>query len=377
VDRSDTDGRMMKITKAVAHDFEWKREQPMTNGLHTYDTADLTVVEIETDAGITGYGMGRPRAGERELRSQFLQRIIGRDPLMTEAIWSDLWSPKMSGRRGNETRALSSIDLALWDLKAKAAGLPLYALLGGYRTELPFYVAGGYYGKDKGLAELQAEMASYVEFGARAVKMKVGAVSITEDVERVRAVRATIGDGIELMLDANCAYRSTEAIRFAKRVEEFQPYWLEEAVQPDDYDGFRAVANATWIPLAAGENEYTKHGFRDLIATRAIGVLNPDARYTGGVTEFMKIAALAEANGIDICPHGDQQAHLHVLAAIPNARLLEYYPPKVKHMASASFVNPPQMTDHGTVLVPEGSGGGMDPAWTVLEPHRIGRSEHV
>lgn len=368
-------GKSVKITRAVAHDFQWKREQPMTNGLHTYDTADLTVVEIETDSGVIGYGMGRPRPGERQFRELFLQQIVGRPALMSEAIWADLWSPKLYGRRGAETRALSSIDLALWDVKAKAANLPLYQLLGGFRNELPFYVAGGYYTPGKGLRELQAELESYVSLGARGVKMKVGGMSIADDVARVSAARAAIGDDVELMLDANCAYRAGEAIQFAERVKEFRPHWFEEPVQPDDYDGFRTIAEATSIPLAAGENEYTKYGFRDLIATRAVSVLNPDARYTGGATEFMKIAALAQAHGLSICPHGDQQAHLQLLAAIPNAGLLEYYPKQVKHMASASFVNPPEMTANGTVRVPTEPGAGMDPAWTALEPHRIGRTE--
>ncbi len=367
----------MKIVRAAAHDFEWKREQPMTNGLHTYDTADLTVVEIETDAGVTGYGMGRPRVGEREFRELFLTRIVGRNPLMTEAIWADLWSPKLYGRRGAETRALASIDLALWDVKAKVANLPLYQLLGGFQAELPFYVAGGYYTAGKGVRELQAELESYAALGARGVKMKVGGLSLAEDAGRVRAAREAIGDDVELLLDANCAYRAAEAIQFAKRVEEFRPFWFEEPVQPDDYDGFRAIGKATSIPLATGENEYTKYGFRDLISTRAISVLNPDARYTGGVTEFMKIAAMAQAHGLDICPHGDQQAHLQLLAAIPNAGLLEYYPKQVKHMASASFVNPPEMTDHGTVLVSDEPGAGMDPAWSALEPHRRGLVEFV
>jgi L-alanine-DL-glutamate epimerase-like enolase superfamily enzyme len=367
----------MKIIKASVHDFEWKREQPITNGRHTYDKSDLTIVEIETDSGITGYGMGRPRPGERDYREFFLSKIVGRNPLMTEAIWADLWSPKLYGRRGSETRALASIDLALWDVKAKAANLPLHQLLGGYRDEVPFYIAGGYYADGKGLQELQSEVESYVALGSRGVKIKVGALSITDDVARVRAVRQAIGDGVELLLDANCAYRAAEAIQFAKRVEDYRPYWFEEPVQPDHYQGFVAIGNATWIPLASGENEYTKYGFRDLIATGAIGMLNPDARYTGGVTEFMKIAALAQAHDLAISPHGDQQAHLPLVAAIPNSALLEFYPTQVKEMASASFLNPIEMTDHGTVLVSSQPGAGMDPAWSALEHHRINKAEFV
>ena len=151
---------------------------PITNGLHTYETSDMSVVTIETDAGITGYGVGRPRPGEKEFRAQFLRPLVGKDPTMTEAIWSSLWSPKMSGRRGYETRALSSIDIALWDIKAKLAR---YAALQDARrlsaTNIPIYIAGGYYATGKGHSELQEEMASYVALGARAVKMKVGAAA--------------------------------------------------------------------------------------------------------------------------------------------------------------------------------------------------------
>jgi L-alanine-DL-glutamate epimerase-like enolase superfamily enzyme len=362
----------IKITRASAADYQWKRQQPITNGLHTYETSDLTVVTIETDAGVTGYGIGRPRPGERELRANFLAGLIGRDPTMSEAIWASLWSPKMSGRRGYETRALSSIDIALWDIKAKLAGLPLYRLLGGFRSAVPVYVAGGYYAVGKGHAELQREMASYVELGARAVKMKVGAVSIKEDVARVKAVRDAIGWDIDLLLDANCAYRSYEAIQMASRVEEYEPFWFEEAVQPDDYEGYAKLAAATRTPLAGGENEYTKHGFRDLIATGAVSILNPDARYMGGVTEFMKVAALAQAHGLDIAPHGDQQIHVQLLATIPNGLLLEFYPPEVNAMASEIYLDPVVLRTDGTVSPSERPGTGLEINESALAPFRIG-----
>lgn len=365
-------GGAVKITRVSSADYEWKRARPISNGLHTYATSDMTVVKVETDAGITGYGVGRPRPGERELRLAFSETLVGKDPTMTEAIWASLWSPKMSGRRGYETRALSSLDLALWDLKAKLAGMPLYRMLGGYRQRIPIYVAGGYYTDGKGFKELQDEMTSYVELGARAVKMKIGAVPIKEDVARVKAVREAIGPDVQLLLDANCAYRYYDAIQFSHRVEEYEPFWFEEPVQPDDYEGFKKIAAATSVPIATGENEYTKHGFRDLIATQAIAILQPDARYTGGVTEFMKIAGMAQAHGLDICPHGDQQAHLHLLAAIPNARLLEFYPKKVNAMAGDVYLHAPELNADGTVTVPEVPGIGLDPNEEALAPHRIG-----
>ncbi len=346
---------------------------PITNGLHTYSTSDMTVVTIETDAGVTGYGIGRPRPGERELRATFLETLIGQDPTRTEAIWSALWSPKMSGRRGYETRALSSIDIALWDIKAKLAGLPLHKLLGGFRDSVPIYIAGGYYTEGKGHGQLQDELRSYVELGARAVKMKVGAIPIIEDVARVRArARRRSGRTSSCMLDANCAYRYYEAIEFAQRIEEFSPFWFEEAVQPDDYDGFRKIAAATRIPLATGENEYTKHGFRDLIATQAVPILNPDARYMGGVTEFMKVAGMAQAHGIDIAPHGDQQVHLPLLAAIPNGRILEFYPKEVNGMSGKVYREHPVLNPDGTVTALDVPGAGLEPDEDALAPHRIG-----
>src|ERR1700754_2462845 len=184
--------------------------------------------------------------------------------------------------------------------------------------------------------------------------MKIGAVPIKEDVARIKAVREAVGPDVKLLLDANCAYRYYEAIQLARRAEPYEPFWFEEAVQPDDYEGFQKIAAATTIPLATGENEYTKHGFRDLIATQAVAILNPDARYMGGVTEFMKVAAMAQAHGLDICPHGDQQAHLQLLAAIPNARLLEFYPKEVNAMAGQVYLYPPTLNDDGT-----GTGSGV------------------
>lgn len=349
----------LTITAIETRDYQWERDTPIQNGRHTYTHHEISFVEVQTSAGITGYGIGRPRPGERAFRKSFAKKLIGRDPLMTEAIWADLWSPKLYGRRGQETRALSSLDMAMWDIRGKLAGLPLYRLVGGFRRHIPFYTAGGYYAPGKGLKELATEMESYVAAGARAVKMKVGAVEIAEDVARVRAVRAAVGPDIKVMIDANCAYRAHDAISLARRVEDQDIFWFEEPVQPDDYDGFRRIFAATGMTLATGENEYTKHGFRDLIATGAIAILQPDARYTGGVTEFLKIAALADAHGLDICPHGDQLAHLNLLAAIPNARMLEFYPRA--DSAKDMFLHTAPPNPDGTVTVPDVPGMALDP----------------
>ena len=190
--------------------------------------------------------------------------------------------------------------------------MPLYKLLGGYRDRIPCYIAGGYYAKDKGIKELQEEMEEYKSWGINAMKMKVGALSLKEDAKRVRAARQAVGDDTKLMLDANCSYRFFEAVEFSKMVEEYHPYWFEEPVDADDYDGYRKVAAKSNIPIAAGENEITRFGFRDLINTQSISILNPDAACLGGVTEYLKIAGYADANGIVMSPHGQQQLHIHL-----------------------------------------------------------------
>jgi L-alanine-DL-glutamate epimerase-like enolase superfamily enzyme len=208
--------------------------------------------------------------------------------------------------------------------------------------------------------------------GARAVKMKIGAVPIREDVERVRTVREAIGPEVKLLIDANCAYRYYEAIQLATRVEEYDPFWFEEPVAPDDYEGHRKLAEKTTIPLATGENEYTRYGFRDLIAQQAVPILNADAKILGGVTEFMKVAALAQAYDLDIAPHGAQEIHVHLVAAIANGLILEFYPVRFDRMRTKIYPHPLQLNDDGTVSPPNVPGIGVDVNYEALAPYRTG-----
>src|SRR5262245_11277469 len=306
----------MKIIDMTIESYRWPRHKPITNGKHTYTHSGLGLVKIETDAGLTGIGLGGTDPIERATIEHLKPLLIGEDPLNVERLWHQMWVPKLIGRRGLTTRAISAIDIGLWDLRAKVANMPLYKLLGGYRDRVPTYIAGGYYEEGKGLKELAEEMVANVEMGARAVKMKVGALSIREDAERVRVAREAVGPEVKLMVDANCAYRYYEAIQLARRIEEYEPFWFEEPVAPDDYEGHRKLAEVTTIPLASGENEYTRYGFRDLIAQKAVAILNADAKILGGVTEFMKVAALAQSYDLDIAPHGSQDIHVHLVAAI-------------------------------------------------------------
>ncbi|MCH9674605.1 MAG: mandelate racemase/muconate lactonizing enzyme family protein [Gammaproteobacteria bacterium] len=364
----------MKITDVRLEMFKWARERPITNGLYTYTHNLLNIVVVDTDEGVTGIGLTgavevSPDIGAA-IVAHFRKALIGLDPLDNERIWHEMWRPKLVGRRGITTRVLGGIDIALWDIKGKAAGMPLYKLLGGFTDRVDTYIAGGYYEEGKGLEELAAEMRQNVALGARAVKIKVGALRINEDIERVRVCREAIGPDVRLMVDANNAYRHYQAIEFARKAEPYDLFWFEEPVEPDDYRGQREITRATSIPVAAGENEYTRYGFRDLIEHRAVDILQPDALVMGGITEFMKVAALAQAHDLDIAPHGAQQVHIHLVAAIPNGLILEYYRDTVDPMHGKIWQHELEIED-GYVKAPDRPGLGLEPRWETLEPYRV------
>ena len=361
----------MRITAITTEEYRWPRHKPISNGLHTYTHSGLDLVKVETDAGITGIGLGAGGEVGRATVARLSTELIGEDPIDVERLWHKMWIPKLIGRSGLTTRAISAIDIGLWDIRAKVAGMPLYKLLGGFRDRVPTYIAGGYYEEGKGLRELQQEMIDSVEMGAKAIKMKVGAVPIREDLERVKAVREAIGPDVKLLVDANCAYRAYEAIQLAKRMEEYDIFWFEEPIAPDDYDGHKRIAAATTIPIATGENEYTRYGFRDLIATGAVPILNADAKILGGVTEFMKVVALAQAHDLDIAPHGSQDIHIHLVAAIANGLILEFYRDSVDPMWGKMYHHTLRLNDDGTVSPPEVPGIGVDPNYEVLAPYRV------
>src|SRR4051812_2544189 len=361
----------MKITDVTTETYSWPRHKPISNGLHTYTHSGLGLVKIHTDEGTLGVGVGSTGAIARATIEHIAPLLIGEDPIDVERLWHKMWVPKLIGRRGLTTRAISGIDIALWDLRAKVAGMPLYKMLGGFRNRMPTYVTGGYYVQGEGLKELQQEMQDSVEMGARAVKMKIGAVPIREDVERIKAVREVIGPDVKLLVDANCAYKAYEAVQLARRAEEYDVFWFEEPVAPDDYEGFKRLAQMSSIPIATGENEYTRYGFRDLIATGAVPILNADAKVLGGITEFMKVAALAQAHDLMIAPHGSQDIHIHLVSAISNGLILEYYRDSTDPMHGKIYHTTLRLNDDGTVSPPEVPGIGVDPNYEFLQQFRV------
>ena len=207
--------------------------------------------------------------------------------------------------------------------------------------------------------------------GARAIKMKVGGAPINEDVERVRVVREAVGPGVKLMMDANCAYRVYEAIELARKVEKYDLFWFEEPVNPDDYKGHQMISQATSVPIATGENEYTRYGFRDLIENRCAAIIQPDPLVMGGVTEFMKVAAMAQSHDLPIAPHGKQEVNIHLASAIPNGLILEFYRGSTDPMWDKMFEEPLTIVD-GYVSPPDRPGLGITINQEALDPYRVG-----
>ena len=353
-------------------------DPPLRNGRYTYASHDLCLVRVTADDGTVGLGIGDGGVGLsgapemiRGTVESLKPALLGQDPLRTERIWADLWNPKLLGRRGFTTRVVSAIDLALWDLKGRMLGLSVADLLGRCHDSIPAYIAGGYYRAGLGLDELEAEMAGHVAAGARAVKMKIAGAPLADDLKRVQRVRAAIGDDVQLLVDANNGYRLHEALVAARKLAEFDVYWLEEPLMPDDYAGHARLSASSPIPIALGEIEYTRYGFRDIIEHSAATILNPDAQFVGGVTEFMKVAALAQAHDLAVAPHGNPELHVHLAAAIPNALMVEVARVDGDSIWDLFFRQRVALAD-GHVSAPDAPGFGIALDEERLAVHRVG-----
>ena len=312
----------------------WTSLQPMGGGKAVTEL----IVKVHTDEGLIGLGEGHggpPLTAAKLIQSELQALLMGEDPLRPEYLWHKLFSITHSRRSAWETWgisreqlevAMAAIDIALWDIVGKKAGMPLYRLLGGYTNQVPAYVTGGYYTPGRGIPELVLECQEYVEAGYRAVKLKVGGATLEEDVTRVKAVRQALGDDINIMLDANRAWDVKTAIEAAHRFADYHPRWIEEPIQW--YDDLRAMSflrQHTHIPLASGENAHHRFDARELLEQRAIDVMQFDGTKNGGITEWRKIAGMCSMYHVDVAPHHDPQIHGHIVAAIPNGLTVESF----------------------------------------------------
>jgi D-galactarolactone cycloisomerase len=365
----------MKIKRVRTHILSAALSQPFAYSRAWYDTRMAMVVEIETDNGLVGwgecYGPARITAAVVESVATLL---MGEDPLRIDRLWRKVYSTlRDHGQKGVVIEGLSGIDIALWDIKGKHFGVPVHRLLGGgMRHEVQAY-ATGLYRRRSGdpLRYLPEEAAGYVAEGFKAVKLKVG-FGVEEDAAVTAAVREAIGPDVALMVDANHAFDATAAIRLGRIIERHDIGWFEEPVPPEDLAGYREVRSALSIPVAGGECEFTRFGFRDVLATRAMDVIQPDTCAAGGLSECKKIADMAEAFGIRYNPHvwGTGiaiAASLQLLAVLPSHTPLSLAPldpmlefDRTEHPIRQAVLTRPIEHVGGMVAVPDGPGLGIE-----------------
>jgi D-galactarolactone cycloisomerase len=302
----------MKITKITTYVLEeLLKDKAFGWSQRVTDRRQTTLCVISTDEGIEGVGEAFFFGGSSKLAASMISDayaplLIGRDPFDNAVIWDFLYNrTRDQGRIGLPISALSAVDIALWDIKGKALGLPVYKLLGGaYREKAHIYATGLYEPQDVPsiVDALVEEALDYKKAGFSAMKLKIG-YGIETDMKYISAVREAIGDDMTLMVDANHAYHAAEAIRLARQMERYNIYWFEEPVPPEDIDGYIEVKQKSNILITGGECEFTRYGFRELITRRAVDILQPDLCAAGGFTEMMKIVAMASAWNVPVMPH--------------------------------------------------------------------------
>jgi len=339
-----------------------------------------TIVEVVTDAGLSGWGealcqgLQPPEIAAATVRSALRPLLIGADASRPEVLWHRMYNQSRDyGLKGAVIGAISAIDIALWDLLGKLLNRPVHALIGGaFRERVQAYATGFYRRHGRGEAKRLADEAQrHYANGFRAMKIKLG-FGVDDDLAVMREVRAALaGAPVTLMIDTNHAYGVADAIRLGRALEDCALRWYEEPVAQEDLAGYREVRQAVGCPVAGGENEFTLFGFRDLIGARAVDVVQPDIAAAGGFTACRHIAALAHAHGVAVNPHVwgsaiGQAASLHLIAALPVAHpslfasepILEY--DQSSHPFRRELVACPLEHADGWVAVPDGPGLGVE-----------------
>lgn len=337
-----------------------------------------TLVTVTDGDGASGIGFcyGGSDAGglaTAAVRNLFAPRLTGREANQTVGLWDELYQHALlQGRTGSVMRALSAVDTALWDLNARRAGLPLSQYLGAASLEtVPAYASGGYYLDGKSIDDLAAEVEGYVADGFDAVKIKVGRVPIGEDAKRIAAARSVLGGDRLLMLDANNAWRDpASALRAMRAWEEFDPLWIEEPFSPDDIVNHARLAERTPVAVATGEIEAGRWRSLDLLRSGAVSILQSDAAVCGGITEFMRIAHLADAFGVPVAPHWFHHLHMHLVAAASNGIWVEYFP-DADIFNFRTLVEPQPVVGGGRLTLPDAPGLGFDFAADAVSRHAV------
>jgi len=379
----------MKITQVRAHVLRSALEQPFSFSQGWVSSRGATLVEVQTDDGITGWGealcqgLQPPEIAAAAIDHALKHLVVGEDPLQPEVLWHRMYHyTRDYGQKGAVVGAISGIDIALWDICGKARNAPVAKLLGGaFRTRVEAYATGFYRIKGHGEApRLAQEFETHCANGFRALKIKLG-FGIADDLAVMKAIREP-SKGKEVMIDVNHAYSVTDAIRLGRELEDagWRLRWYEEPVVQEDPDGYAEVRRALITPIAGGENEYTLFGFKQLLAKRAIDIAQPDICIAGGFTGCRHIVALAHAHGVQVNPHVwasavGQAASLQLIASIPVANhalfpkdiLLEF--DTSSHPFRNELTDMPLRQKQGWVEIPQKPGLGIDVNRKALEKY--------
>jgi len=333
--------------------------------------ANEILVRLQTDEGIEGIGIATSytpiEAAIHAVRTGIGELILGADALAPERLYQKLFAltwRRHAHEKGWSREAIvrisAAVDIALWDIVGKSAGLPLWRLFGGYRREVPCYVTCAYYRDGKTLSELRDEMQMLKAQGHTGFKAKAGGLSLAEDLERLELVRDVIGSDRDLMIDVNRGWDLATAIEGARLLEPLRPRWLEEPVRwADDRRELKLLSQKTRIPLSAGESELTSYGCRALLEEGAIQILQFDCTMMGGFTEGRKLSALCELNHVQVAPHHDCFIHAHIVAASPAGLIVESFTdPERDPLQAELFEDPPKIAE-GMLTLKEQPGLGL------------------
>lgn len=346
---------------------------PWEDALAPVPNLDFITVEITTDEGVSGLGLTYTvgpggSAVKAVLDDDLVPLVKGQDVSGYDALWHRLRKHlRRAGTTGIATMALAAVDIAVWDARAKAEGVPLYQALGGDRTSVPVYASG----IDLALSpdELADLVQGYVAAGYQTVKVKVGRRSVAEDVARLAAARSVLGDERELLLDANQGWTVDEAVRRLAAFERFRPGWIEEPLVAEDVAGHARLRQATSIPIAMGESLYNKEQFVTYLRADAVDVLQPDVARVGGFTEWRKIATLAEAHGLPVAPHYLMELSVHGVCGVANGAVLENV--TGGGLADLGVLAQPLAITSGMASPPDRPGHGIVLDHAVLDRHEV------
>jgi L-alanine-DL-glutamate epimerase-like enolase superfamily enzyme len=351
----------MKITGFSSHCIRTPADNPLVVGLpERDDTREFVTLELQTDQGLTGVGLtffgGALTGALKAAVDAFAELSVGEDPTQVEKIAAKAQAAAGSaGPGGIYMLALSALDIACWDLRGKAEGKSVCQLLGGLRTRVATYASGALLRQHpvNYLAEAGPRL---VGMGFRQMKMQCGSeASVAASIERVRVMRSNVGPDIDLMCDINQLWSVPHAIRVGHRIEEYDLFWLEDPVAHDDFAGLATVADALVMPIAAGEYHYGVVPFRHLLESRSVDLVMIDLLRVGGITQWMKVAGMAQAFNRPVVSHLVPEIHVQLVAAIPNGLTVEYMPWTYRLWEEFPSVQP-----DGCLAVPEKPGLGLE-----------------